>query len=414
MRAPIADSYFEEYQTRCARTVSKLPTLLISGTIQPRKGQLNAITAVGNLKERGIVVRLVLLGYDDLLPDYVDECKITIQRFNLENQVFIPGFSSSPKTYYDEADYLLCSSDEESMPQSILKGMASGMRVITTPVGGVKELVVDTFSGIVSDGYTADNLEEAILRALRTPDEHWQVMLKNAHLAAQMSCSSEVVTNKLLVLYNLTVEESARLARHRAQSLAGKKLSSVRRQLARVKQKIINKLRSNRLLKKFLLKIIRRFKKASLHTGLNPTFQKFLDDSSLFQDVKGFALQPSRSLHNIEHIDYKIEFKQPGLSMVSIAPVLDIPLRQGVLGIELLSPENQVVRKITISVSQLRKDEPATFTFDPIPDTQQGKWKLRVFVRNVEEPIRLFEWQRFSWRGFGRLQTLIFAAFDFK
>lgn len=413
IRAPIADSYFVEYQTRCTRTVSKVPNLLVSGTIQPRKGQLNAIKAVANLKEKGVEVKLILLGYDNLAPEYVNECRMFIKRFNLDKQVSIPGFSPTPKAYYDETEFLLCSSDDESMPQSILKGMASGMRVITTPVGGVKELVVDGFSGIVSHGYEVNDLEEAILRALRTPEEHWQTMLKNAHLAAQMSCSQEVVTNKLLGLYNLAVEESARLAPRQVQPQAEKRLLSVRRQLATMKRKIVDKLKNNRFLKKYLLKVISRFRQASFHTELNPAFQQFLDDSFLFQDVKGFALQTSYSLHNIEHLDYKIEFKRPGLSEVSIAPILDTPVTQGVIGVEIISPNNQVVRQKTISVSHLRKDKPITYAFDPILDTKQGVWKLRVFVRNVEGPIRLFEWRKYSWRGLGRLKTRVFAAFDF-
>jgi glycosyltransferase involved in cell wall biosynthesis len=406
IRAPIADSYFEEYSKRSNRDVSDAPTLLVSGTIQPRKGQLNAIKAVANLKEKGIIVNLVLLGYDDLLPEYVSECRKFIKEFNLEEQVSMPGFSPSPKAYYDNADFLLCSSDEESMPQSILKGMASGMRIITTPVGGVKELVVDGFSGIVSHGYEAENLEEAILRALRTSKKQWQVMLKNAHLAAQMSCSQEVVTNKLLVLYNLAVEENVRLVPRPIQP-------QDRQMLSHAKQRLVGKLRDNRFMKKHLLKLAGRFRQISLHTELNPDFQQFLDDSYTFQDVKGFALQPSLDLQNVEYMSYKIEFNRSGLSEVSIAPILERPLRQGIIGIEIISPANQITRQATISVLHLRKDTPAKFVFKPLSETQQGAWELRIFARDVEGTIRLFEWRKYSWWGLGRLRTRMFAAFKF-
>lgn len=409
IRAPIADLYFEQYQVRHDRMVSDIPTILVSGTIQPRKGQLNAIKAVANLKEKGVVVNLVLLGYDDLLPDYVDECRTTIRRLNLEDQVSFPGFSASPEAYYGKADFLLCSSDEESMPQSILKGMASGMRIITTPVGGVRELVVDGFSGIVSHGYEASDLEEAILRALRISDGHWQMMLKNAHLAAQMSCSREVVANKLLVLYNVAVEENSRLAPQQAQTQAVQKSISTEKQIVTVKQRLVDLVRN----KRFIKTMIGRFRQVSLHDQLNPAFQQFLDDSYIYQNVEGFALQPSFDLQDVEYTSYKIQFRRPGLFEISIAPILDSPLKQGVIGIELVSPAHQIVEQIVIPILDLQKDMPAKFAFEPISDTQQGIWELRVFVRNVDGSVRLFEWRKYPWRGLGRLKTRAFAAFNF-
>jgi hypothetical protein len=94
------------------------------------------------------------------------------------------------------------------MPQGILKAMATGLRVITTPVGGVRELVVDGFSGIVAEGMEADDLEAAIRRALALSEAQWRRLLENAHLTARMSCAEEVVAYKLLRLYAQTTRDS--------------------------------------------------------------------------------------------------------------------------------------------------------------------------------------------------------------
>jgi O-antigen biosynthesis protein len=412
IRAPIPDFYFEEYQTRSVRKISSVPSLLISGTIQPRKGQLNAIKAIANLKKRGIEVKLLLLGYDDLLPDYVNECRNAIKEFNLEKQVSIAGFSAFPKAYYDDADFLLCSSDDESMPQSILKGIASGIRIITTPVGGVKELVVDGFSGIVSLGYKVEDLEEAILRAIRTPETHWGVMLNNAHLAARMSCSREVVANKLLGLYNLAVEENTRLTKRQAQlqyvsmiSLKGHIILFLRN----VKMKIIGVLKSTRLLKN----IVNRFRNRSLHTEISPDFKGFLEDSHAFQNLDGFALQPSHDLQDVQYASYNIKFNRPSLSGISLAPIIEATLNQGVFGIEIVSPENNIVRQAVVQASEIHTDIPVNITFEPLSDTEKGEWEIRVFVRNMEGQFRLFEWRKYSLHGLGKLETRIFASFGF-
>jgi O-antigen biosynthesis protein len=213
IRAPIKDKYFDNFSDRYDVQQETVPTLLVSGTLQPRKAQLKAIQAVGKLKALGLNIKLILLGYDDLLPDYVKECHQMIQELSLEEHVKIQGYAEDPQSFYDQSDYVLCSSDVESMPQSILKGMACGARIITTPVGGVKELVVDGFSGVVAHGYEVEDLAEAIQRALRIPSSHWTVMLENAHAAARMSCSEELVAYKLLNLYNLAARETAGLTK---------------------------------------------------------------------------------------------------------------------------------------------------------------------------------------------------------
>jgi hypothetical protein len=139
----------------------------------------------------------------------VSECRQAIHSLGLEEQVTIPGFVEDPRSYYEAADYLLCSSEDESFPQSILKAMASGMRVITTPVGGTRELVRNGFSGVVADGIEVDDLVAAIKRALEIPETQWQRMLENAHQSARVACSEEVVAYKLLKLYNFTARENA-------------------------------------------------------------------------------------------------------------------------------------------------------------------------------------------------------------
>lgn len=208
IRAPIEDKYFEEYADRSLKEIPGLPTILVSGTLQPRKRQMEAIQAVSILKKRGMSVRLILLGYDTLLPDYAEACCKEISNGDLEDLVDVAGFAMDPKNYYDQADFLLCPSDSESMPQTILKSMASGLRVISTPVGGVKELITDGFSGIITNGYGPEDLADAIERAIKISPAHWRVMLENAHWTAEMSCKEEVVRYQLLKVYNVGCDEA--------------------------------------------------------------------------------------------------------------------------------------------------------------------------------------------------------------
>jgi len=211
IRAPIGDEYFESFAARCQRPLPSAPTIVLSGTLQPRKGQLKAVRAVKILHDRGLKVRLILPGYDSLRPDYVQACKAEIQALGLQDQVLIPGFTANPREFYDQADYILCASDDESMPQTILKAMASGMRVVSTPVGGVTEMIKDGFSGVITDGFEAVHLADAIQAAHSMPEQRWRRMLETAHATARMVCSREVVAYQLLRLYGIAVSENRAL-----------------------------------------------------------------------------------------------------------------------------------------------------------------------------------------------------------
>jgi len=82
-------------------------------------------------------------------------------------------------------------------------------------------------------------------------------------------------------------------------------------------------------------RLMERFRRSDLLPLLNPAFQQFLDDSYLFQNVKGFLLQPSVNFQKVEYISYRLKLNRPGLCGIWIAPLLDIPLQQGWLELSL-------------------------------------------------------------------------------
>lgn len=400
IRAPISASYFEEYANRRLRKIPEVPTLLISGTLQPRKGQLKAIRAVAILRSRGISVKLILLGYDHLFFDYVEECRQAIQRLGVQDLVTIPGFSSSPQPFYNEADYIFCSSDDESMPQSILKAMASGIRVISTPAGGVKELVADGFSGVVTQGFEAEHLADGIERALHLSEEHWDIMLENAHLAAQMSCSHEVVANKLLGLYNLAVRERAKqfMPPEPTQSVFLSK--SRRTQFIRQLNKRWNIFKTRFLVRLSYLGRILEFltlliDHRNLENEISPAFQQLREDSYHFIPLlKGHVLQPSKPLNHISFVEYQYEFKRAHLRSVSISPIWNASRITGNLGIEIVSPEGKIAIQAVYPLARLDIQKPVEFSFEPIPGTDTGIWLVRVFVRDSNTAVKIYEWKK--------------------
>src|SRR5690606_11746819 len=70
---PVDQDYFDLFSVNRRRLAGRCgpARILVSGTLQPRKNQLEAIKATALLKETGVDVTLDLIGYTEFFPDYV-------------------------------------------------------------------------------------------------------------------------------------------------------------------------------------------------------------------------------------------------------------------------------------------------------------------------------------------------------
>lgn len=67
-------------------------------------------------------------------------------------------------------DCYLISSRDEGGPKGGLEALASGVPVVTTPVGQIRELISDGVSGVISDDFSSESLAESVFR-LNSLDE---------------------------------------------------------------------------------------------------------------------------------------------------------------------------------------------------------------------------------------------------
>lgn len=79
----------------------------------------------------------------------------------LDDCVEIPGNVDDPENYYALSDVYVQTSHREAMPLSILEAMAAGLPIISTDVGGIKD-VVDTNGFLIADGD-----KEALINRMR-------------------------------------------------------------------------------------------------------------------------------------------------------------------------------------------------------------------------------------------------------
>lgn len=118
--------------------------ILCVGTLCDRKGQMDLVSAFASLPEAiSNQVQILLVGDDR--GRYADAIKDRCHSLppNVGNAVRIFPPTETIASFYAAADLFVLSSKVESFPRVVLEAMAFGLPVITTPVFGVLEQVVE-------------------------------------------------------------------------------------------------------------------------------------------------------------------------------------------------------------------------------------------------------------------------------
>jgi O-antigen biosynthesis protein len=179
----------------------------IFGTVQPRKGQLQAIEAVGLLATKfGIRANLEICGYDNFFPDYVAQCREMMSRYDIEDQIHFRGFVKNTPEILDNIDIVLCASDWESMPQVILEGMAARALIVSPLVGGVGEILSKN-SGVVIENNSPEAICEGLIDAYRMSLEDVNCRMTLAYSIAIGECREDVVAKNLFRMYESAFEK---------------------------------------------------------------------------------------------------------------------------------------------------------------------------------------------------------------
>ena len=67
----------------------------------------------------------------------------------------------------------------ENFPVSLLEALAAGCPTVATAVGGIKEIIVDNYNGLLAEPDSAESIAEKVLELIDDP-EKMQLLSKNA------------------------------------------------------------------------------------------------------------------------------------------------------------------------------------------------------------------------------------------
>lgn len=140
--------------------------ILVPGQLLRTKGQHTAIKAAGILDNKGTDFVMWLAGHVSLgdIRNYDLYLKNLISENKLEERVFLLGWRPDIYPLMKLADIVVFPTHTEGFPRVVLEAMFLRRPVISTPVGGIVDLIVDGETGLlgpVDDEKTlAENIEK--------------------------------------------------------------------------------------------------------------------------------------------------------------------------------------------------------------------------------------------------------------
>ncbi|EFO33999.1 glycosyltransferase [Roseibium sp. TrichSKD4] len=169
------------------------------------KGIYELVEAARLLKQRGIALRIRLVGSSDLNPSSIPEA--TLSEWSAEGAVEIAGHSDRIADEYGRAHIAVLPSYREGLPKSLLEAAASGRPIVATDVPGCREICLENETGILVPARESVELAYALER-LALDKKLRQRLGRQARSLVEAQFSEEVIVAQTLELYR-SMESSA-------------------------------------------------------------------------------------------------------------------------------------------------------------------------------------------------------------
>lgn len=140
--------------------------ILSAGRLVYAKAHTLLVQSAPSVLERFPQARFLIAGGGELYGELANE----IQERGLEGCIQLLGVRTDIYRLMAAADIFAMPSRTEGMPMALLEAMGMGKAVITSAVGGMKELIEDGVTGLLVPPEDDLRLGDAILRFLDNPD----------------------------------------------------------------------------------------------------------------------------------------------------------------------------------------------------------------------------------------------------
>lgn len=132
--------------------------------------------------------------------------KDLVKKFNLEDKFHFIGQLTKPILFdlYQKLDLLLLTSYTEGLPMVVLEACAMSVPVVTTNVGGVKEIIIHNYNGLLADAGDIDCLTRNVI-ALKKDKELIEKIKKNGRITVENEFSFKAAIEKIEAFYKAMI-----------------------------------------------------------------------------------------------------------------------------------------------------------------------------------------------------------------
>lgn len=150
------------------------------------------------LQEEKHNVILLIIG-KDTSPDQDQYIKVESLR---GDNTFLIGLKQNIADYLSCADVLVLSSLMEGMPLVVLEAFSMGVTVVSTPAGGVYDMVKNAKNGFIANDFSEEALYKAVLRFLNASKEEIDKIKKQNKKEFEEKYSMEICKKKYDEIYS--------------------------------------------------------------------------------------------------------------------------------------------------------------------------------------------------------------------
>lgn len=169
------------------------PLIGILAALRSWKGQRTLMEALSIVHKTHPAAHLVLIGDGPIKPGLIEFA----QQHNVSKQVHFVGHQTNTAEWLNALDiFALPSYANEGVPQGLMQAMACQKACISTPIGGIPDVLHHQQTGLLVQPKDPAALANAIIELLEQPDLRQQ-LAQNAYHYAQQHFSLDTMLDKM-------------------------------------------------------------------------------------------------------------------------------------------------------------------------------------------------------------------------
>jgi glycosyltransferase involved in cell wall biosynthesis len=164
------------------------------------KGWLDFIEVIGGLLAKGYNVQGLIVGEGPLR----EEMRRVISEKNLNQNFEFTGYCNDVRAHLRSMDFLLFTSFREGLSVAVIEALATGLPVVATEVGGIREQVLDGVNGYVVKARNIGGMVNCCEKLINDRNLRYRMGLESRRIAEDRFSESRML-NGYIDCYNVSI-----------------------------------------------------------------------------------------------------------------------------------------------------------------------------------------------------------------